>query len=201
MLHNGDMRPWRGAAVLVLLAMASCSAVPAAGKSAAGSTSTVGSSSSTPTTSATPSRCQASDLRATFGSVSQLTPGSSGQRSVPLVFTNVSASTCTLEGYPGLTLVGPLSNGSTSYTPDRQDATAALVTLGPESSAHVTFTYLPGPDVCDSGVAWVPTKVLAIPPGGTTPLHVTWTGGSVDNCQGGATHPGTYVGIVAPGAA
>lgn len=183
------MRSWRGAAVLVLLALASCSSVPASGKSAVRSSS------------ATPGPCHASDLRATFAPVRQLAPGSEGQRAVPLVLDNASTSTCTLKGYPSFTLVGPLSNGSTSYSPGRQDATPTLVTLKPGSSAHATFTYLPGPDVCDSGTAWVPTEALATPPDGASSLHVKWADGSVDNCQGGATHPGTYIGIIAPGSA
>src|SRR5205085_464323 len=93
-------------------------------------------------------------------------------------------------GYPGFTLLGPPSNGSASYSPARQVGTPMVVTLPPGSMAHATFTFLRGPDVCNQGIPWIPTEVLTIPPDETSPLRVAWTNGSVDNCQGGATHPG-----------
>ena len=48
--------------------------------------------------------------------------------------------------------------------------------------------------------AWVPTSVRVTLPDATDSFSVTWPRGSVDNCQGGATHPGTYVGPVQAGA-
>jgi hypothetical protein len=50
-------------------------------------------------------------------------------------------------------------------------------------------------------VAWVPMSVRVTPPDETTAISVAWIGRSVDNCQGGATHPGTYIGPIQAGSA
>jgi hypothetical protein len=41
--------------------------------------------------------------------------------------------------------------------------------------------------------------VLSIPPDQTVPLSLKWRYGTVDNCQGAATHPGTFIGPVHKG--
>lgn len=103
-------------------------------------------------------------------------------------------------GFPGLELVGPESNGSTTYSPVRQGETPISTSLSPGASAHAWFTFLDQADTCDtSGVAWVPTTVLVTLPHDTESITLTWVGKAVDNCQGGATHPGTYIGTIEPG--
>lgn len=105
-----------------------------------------------------------------------------------------------MTGFPGLELVGPMSDGSTTYDPARQQMSYRAVTVPAGGSAHASLYALPGPDSCDDGQAWVPTSVRVTLPDATDSFSVTWPRGSVDNCQGGATHPGTYVGPVQAGA-
>ena len=104
-----------------------------------------------------------------------------------------------MTGFSGLELVGPMSGGSTTYDTVRQEVSYQAVTVGPGDTAHASFYVLPGPDECDNGTAWVPTSATVTLPNTTKSFSVGWPGGSVDNCQGGATHPGTYVGPMRAG--
>ena len=128
------------------------------------------------------------------------TPSSQSQYQLVLELTNRSSTPCSMTGFPGFELVGPVSDGSTTYDPVRQQVSYQTVTVPPGGAAHADFFALPGPDSCDSGRAWVPTSVTVTVPGETSSSSVAWPGGSVDNCQGGATHPGTYIGPVQAGA-
>jgi hypothetical protein len=128
------------------------------------------------------------------------TPSSQDQYELVLELTNGGTTACTATGFPGFELVGPRSNGSTTYDPPRQAVSSQAVTVPAGGAAHANFYALPGPDSCDAGRAWVPTSVTVTLPDTTTSFSVAWPGGSVDNCQGGATHPGTYVGPVEAGA-
>lgn len=102
---------------------------------------------------------------------------------------------------PGFTLDGPESNGTTPYPPIRHQATPTLVTLRrrraptpPSRSSPVPTCATQGPHGCRHGCE------PSCPTVGSTPLSVAWAGGSVDNGQGGSTHPGTSVGVLRPGA-
>ncbi|HET6504280.1 MAG TPA: DUF4232 domain-containing protein [Amycolatopsis sp.] len=142
-------------------------------------------------------RCHTADLSASLGAKQ-----GSGQVTVPLVYTNTSGHTCTLDGFGGVDLHGP--NDATFgpvYSLPRESATPKLVRLAPGASAHVPITYLvgdasPGPDVGN----WLPTTVVATPPDETTQLTVPWTMGDTVERQDAATHPGTYIGPVTEGA-
>lgn len=117
-----------------------------------------------------------------------------------VVLTNISAAPCTLSGFPGLELIGPASNGSAVYDPVRQVETPSPVLVGPGLNAVAALTALPGPGVCDAGAAWVPYEIHVTPPDETTYLDGPWPQrASVDNCQGGATHPGTFISALHPG--
>ncbi|MGH9044529.1 MAG: DUF4232 domain-containing protein [Acidimicrobiales bacterium] len=140
-------------------------------------------------------RCQRSQLDVQLTGTAQ----AQAQYQLVLEFANTSSSPCTLVGFPDFELVGPLSNGSDNYDPARQQVTYAPVTLVPGESAHANFFVLPGPDLCDGGQAWEPTEAIVTLPGATNPIDVGWPGGSVDNCQGGATHPGTFIGPIEAG--
>ena len=128
------------------------------------------------------------------------TPSTQSQYKLVLELTNRSSVACTMTGFPGFELVGPVSDGSTTYDPVRQQVSYQTVTVPAGGAAHADFFALPGPDSCDAGRAWVPTSVTVTVPGETSSSSVAWPGGSVDNCQGGATHPGTYIGPVQAGA-
>jgi hypothetical protein len=119
-----------------------------------------------------------------------------GQDQIPLIFTNVTTGVCTMYGFPGFTLLGPKSNGSTTFSPERDGGPPTTVVLAPGASAYATFTWLVAPDTCDHGVGWVPTRIMTIPPDETSALTVSWDNGVVDNCQGAATRPGTFIAAV-----
>jgi len=61
-------------------------------------------------------------------------------------------------------------------------------------SVLATLTYLAGPDdACDTNGPWVPSRMVVTLADGLE-LTAGWPGQSVDDCQDGATHPGTFVG-------
>ena len=139
-------------------------------------------------------RCATSDLDVDLGAATLI---ANGQYRIPVVFTNVSGWPCSLLGFPGADFgaagVQPVSLVRTSAKPARVD-------LGPGGQAHAVLTYLAGPDPsCDSGGPWIPSTLTITPPAETTSVQLPWPGGSVDDCQTGATHPGSYIGPMIAG--
>lgn len=96
-----------------------------------------------------------------------------------LIFTNTSSQSCTLQGYPGLKLVGAPS--STEWP----SAHGEPVTLRPGGRAHADFHYYndyayPNPSKqCGPR----PTGILVTPPNSYTSMTLPW---SKRACQGGA---------------
>ena len=58
---------------------------------------------------------------------------------VPIDFTNITGSTCTLFGYPGVSFVTSPSGSQLGRPADRNPPTATLVTLAPGGVAHATI--------------------------------------------------------------
>jgi Domain of unknown function (DUF4232) len=113
-------------------------------------------------------------------------PGDSSQMHFAVILTNISPRSCTLQGYPGVDLVGP--DGPT-YSLPRQSGDPRPVTLAPGASASSRLTFLPTPN------GWVPSTILVTPPDATTQLQTPWIPGGIAVLrQDGATHPGTYIG-------
>lgn len=172
-------------------------AIPTPGPTPSAPSSTQASPPTPAATSASgPGRCHTSQLTLT---VEGPTATPTTQYEARLVLTNISAAPCTLTGFPGVELVGDVSNGSKTYDPIRKADTPSKVLVGPGLNAVAPLTALPGPDVCDGATPWVPYEIDVTPPDETTHLESEWPNLSVDNCQGGATHPGTYIGAVQPG--
>jgi hypothetical protein len=137
------------------------------------------------------------NLTAMIGATTNVAPPV--QQATDLVFTNQSSFLCQLDGFPKVVLRGPRG---TTYRPVEAAVKAAAVEVQPGMSVHVRLTYLTGTDAdtCDAGHTWVPSAVDVTPPvAGARPFELPWQGPKVDNCQGAATHPGTYVGPVEPG--
>jgi hypothetical protein len=156
-------------------------------------TALIGSSAPT-ASSGTPPRCATTSLDVELGSAGQT---ASTQYQRPIVVTNVSSGPCSLLGFPGVDFgsaaAQPLSLRRAAGTPQR-------IVLAPGGQAHAQLTYLTGPDpACDTAGAWTPTTVTITPPDETTSVQLVWPGGSVDDCQGGATHPGSYIGPMLAG--
>ncbi|HZV27742.1 MAG TPA: DUF4232 domain-containing protein [Acidothermaceae bacterium] len=146
---------------------------------------------SSPTASTTAPRCATTALDVALGSIGQTV---NTQSQVPIVFTNVSAQPCSLLGFPG-TEFG--AAGALPVDLVRTPAKPVRVNLVPGGQAHAVLTFLSGPDpTCDAGGPWIPSTLTVTPPDDTTSVQIPWPGGSVDDCQTGATHPGTYIGPV-----
>ena len=139
-------------------------------------------------------RCATTSLDIALGVVKQVV---NTQYEVPIVFTNMSTADCSVLGFPG-TDFGAGGAGPVSLV--RTPAKPARVTLGPGGQAHAVLTFLAGPDpTCDAAGPWTPTTLTVTPPDETTSVQIPWPGGSVDDCQTGATHPGSYIGPVIAG--
>jgi hypothetical protein len=139
-------------------------------------------------------RCATTALGVSFG-----TPVADAvsQYRLPIVFTNVSSATCSLLGFPGADLS---SAGALPLSLVRAAGTPKRIELSSGASATAVLTYLVGPDpACDTGGAWTPTTATITPPDETTSVQIPWPGMAVDDCQGGATHPGSYIGMVTAG--
>lgn len=134
--------------------------------------------SSTPSdTSSGPVECTTKDLRV------DVVPGQSaaGQRYAALVFTNTSAGSCFVVGYPGLQLLSP--SGATVPTDVvRADGTKKQVTLaqGEKASTLMHWSVVPGPgEPTDSACEPTAATLLVTPPDQTTQLKSGWEGGPV----------------------
>jgi hypothetical protein len=136
-------------------------------------------------------RCTLDQLRASLGG----TTGEAGQRHTTVVWTNTSTSDCLMEGFGGVDLQGPDDPMGPTYSLPRSSAAPESFTLAPGHAAHTTITWLPPQD----GPGWTPTTIVVTPPDETRSARLDWPGGAVLR-QDGATHPGSYVGPVSPGA-
>ena len=148
-----------------------------------------------PTTSATAApRCTTTVLDVALGAITQTV---NTQSQVPIVFTNTSTQPCSLLGFPG-TEFG--AAGALPIDLVRTPAKPVRVNLVPGGQAHAVLTFLAGPDpACDAGGPWIPSTLTVTPPDDTTSVQIPWPGGSVDDCQTGATHPGSFIGPVIAG--
>jgi len=157
-------------------APATQSAAPAASTSAAAPTSPapdMGSSSSNNSNSGTPvTMCATSALK---GRVKTTTAGAAaGSIYYPLDLTNVSGSTCTVFGYPGVSFVtgpsGTLLGRAASRNPAKP---AATVTLAPGQVAHATLQVAQAGNYDPAQCKPVTAHWLRIyPPDQTVPLNV-----------------------------
>ncbi len=147
-----------------------------------------------PSTSTTAPRCATTALDVALGAIQQTI---NTQYQVPIVFTNASTQPCSLLGFPG-TEFG--AAGALPVDLVRTSAKPARVNLVPGGQAHAVLTFLTGPDpTCDAGGPWIPSTLTVTPPDNTTSVQIPWPGGSVDDCQTGATHPGSFIGPVIAG--
>jgi hypothetical protein len=139
-------------------------------------------------------RCATASLDIELGVAKQT---ASTQYQVPIVFVNASGAECSLLGFPGTDFGAA---GALAVSLVRTPAKPARVNLAPGGQAHAVLTFLTGPDpACDAGGAWIPSTLTVTPPDDTTSVQIPWPGDSVDDCQTGATHPGSYIGPVTAG--
>jgi hypothetical protein len=136
--------------------------------------------------------CQPTDLSFALGAKS----GATSQQTQVVDLTNKGSSACTMEGFPGVDLVG-MANGQQDYTWSlvRKSVGYSQVTLQPGATAHFDLIYLPGSSSGSGDISV--DKMVVTPPNDFTQAQVTWNQSVV--LQDGATHPGTYISPVVSG--
>jgi hypothetical protein len=165
----------------------------ASGNSTTGSTGNAGGTGNAGSAKSTAAgKCQPSSLSFAFGATTGM-----NQKKQAVDMTNTGSAACTMAGFPGVDLVGD-ARGQQNYTwpLERQSASYSALTLPPGGEAHFTIMYLvanPG----SSGNIDV-THMVITPPGDYTHAQMAWDQGIL--LQDAATHPGTYISPVEPGA-
>jgi len=147
-------------------------------------------------------KCQAAHLGFTLGTKSQ-TGQSQGTQVVDM--TNKGPAACTLEGFPQVGVLGDLTTQPTYLWSPLVDSSGAgaLVTLQPGGTAHFDLVYLPGAAGDGNQLISVFEIVVRTPDDRNNSDSdiqgiVQWKQTLV--FQQAATHPGTYVMPVEPGA-
>lgn len=139
--------------------------------------------------------CQTSQLRFTIGAYGP--SQGSGVLRVDLI--NAGPVACTMDGYPGVNLSGTVA-GKSGYQWPLERGTAvkpSKVTLaGKGGAAHFTINYLAWSSG-DGGEIKV-SQIIVTPPDQYTHGYVPWSQAVV--LQDGATHSGTWIEPVQPGA-
>jgi hypothetical protein len=141
-----------------------------------------------------PGPCAASSLKLSVGHSN----GAAGSIYYPLEFTNVSQTTCTLYGYPGVSFVAAPHKGLIGKPAQRNSTfPKELVSLAPDATAHASLQVVVAqnypPRECKAVIAdWL----QVYPPGSYVPLYVKFTAAT---CLGHI--PGSILGIyvVRPG--
>ncbi|MBE3201044.1 DUF4232 domain-containing protein [Frankia sp. CH37] len=143
---------------------------------------------------ASASRCSASDLTITLPAV---TTDPTRQQNVSVLFTNRSAEPCSVRGFPGAQL--RTSTADSWDLARSSQVEVRTVTLAPGGTAHATLTYLPANPPGTAGVAFTPEALVVTAPDERESTRIAWTLGPLLR-QDGATHPGTYISALQPGA-
>jgi Protein of unknown function (DUF4232) len=100
-----------------------------------------------------------------------------GSTYIPIVFTNNSGSTCTLYGYPGVSLAGGSPVGQIGVAADENPATPRqLVTLSPGAAASALLRVVAAQNFPAARCHRAPAAYLKVyPPNQTTPIYVRYS--------------------------
>lgn len=172
-------------------ALAGCSQPePAAGPSSPSSTSSTpaaspsgspsGSPSSSPQSSATPSpstlvattgQCTAAMLS---GSTDNTGGGAAGHLNMKLLVRNTSDKPCTMDGYPGVSLVGKGNGTQLGAAADRNPAqpSSGVITLAPGASAQAQLRYTQAGNYQNRCSQTAADGLRVYPPGATDALYI-----------------------------
>lgn len=120
-----------------------------------------------------PQPCPTSALQAKTGSGQ----GAAGSTYVPIVFTNISALTCTLYGYPGVSLAAGSPVTQIGLAATENPATPRqLVTLSPGAQASALLRIVNAQNFPPARCHLVHATYLQVyPPNQTTPIYVPST--------------------------
>jgi Domain of unknown function (DUF4232) len=115
--------------------------------------------------------CTASQLSLAVGSPS----GTAGTAYTPLVFTNISPKPCSLEGFPGVSLVN--ASGAQIGQPATRDLNKTIepVILTPNSKAHTTISVPDAGNYPQGACSPKSASVRVYPPNQTAPLTAKFT--------------------------
>jgi len=131
-----------------------------------------------------------------------------------VLLTNTSGQTCTLQGYPGVDVVGP-GGQYPGVPPDpanppfsgvvsasRTGGDVQPVVLAPGATASSRLGFMPKTDGTGGLLpAWQPTTIVATPPDSTTQLQTPWpSGGFSVLLIGDGTLPFVTIAPLAPSA-
>ncbi|MDJ1135832.1 DUF4232 domain-containing protein [Streptomyces iconiensis] len=185
----------RGSATVLAVAAVGVGAT-AATASAAGS----GTGTGTAKAKKSVSRCHTGELTAGWGSEGGGRPDmdSVEQQTVTMSLKNSSKRTCTLHGFPGVSMENTLD---AKHPMDLRRSASKPVTVTLKPGTHTSFTMriLPVPKG-QTGVKKVaPGRVLVTPPDEKAHFTLKWPYGGAIQDQSGATHPGTFVNPIGVG--
>ena len=119
-----------------------------------------------------------------------------GQDHLEVLLTNISQQSCTMQGYPGVDLVGPdVPTWGPVFSLVRERGDPQPFTLEPGASATSILT-IGSPSLPED--YWLPTTLVVTPPDATTQLQIPWIPNTPVHRQDGATSPATYIGPLQP---
>jgi hypothetical protein len=175
-----------GAALLTAACSSSSSTPPATSGSGSvsspptASAATSAPAASAPATSAAASphdaglpSCATADLSVKLGA----SQGTAGSIYVPIVFTNTGTDSCTLYGYPGVSLAGGSPLAQIGAAAARSTTTpASLITLAPGAVANALLQYTEAGNYSPSTCTPTPaTSLVVYPPGQTASVSVAYS--------------------------
>lgn len=141
------------------------------------------------------SDCTVADLKIALG---QTTGTGTGQVDQQVDMTNTGQSSCTMDGFPGVNLVGTADNNvGGTFSPLTWSLTRASVsytpaTLAPGQATHFDIMYLPWESsAASSSLEMKVTELVITPPNTTSQVTLPWFLNLLR--QDMATHPGTFV--------
>jgi Domain of unknown function (DUF4232) len=126
-----------------------------------------------PTTPAGPAACATRDLKVKLG----LGQGTAGSTYTNIDFTNIGTVTCTLYGYPGISLAGGSPIAQMGQAADEDPATPReLITLAPGAVANALLKIVDAgnfpPALCHPASS---TFLQIFPPNQTTPVYLAYS--------------------------
>jgi hypothetical protein len=120
-----------------------------------------------------PAGCATRDLRAKAG----VAQGAAGSVYQVIVFTNISAATCTLYGYPGVSLAAGTPAAQVGQAASRSTvAGPSTVTLAPGKNANALLRITQALNYPSATCSPTKTTYLQIyPPNQTTPIYLAYS--------------------------
>ena len=112
-----------------------------------------------------------------LGAKTGISQGAAGSTYVQIVFTNISGTTCTLYGYPGVSFAGgsPVSQVGLAATEDSATS-RQLVTLAPGAVASALLRIVHAQNFPSARCHLVTATYLQVyPPNQTTPIYISYS--------------------------